>query len=59
MKCSDGNKVGSLCQYSCNEGYKLNDECLLYNSCIDDGFNEGMWKLIAPKCEELGLKNIY
>jgi len=50
-QCSDGSKFGSLCEYSCDEGHVLNDECLRYNSCIDTGFKEGMWKLIAPECQ--------
>ena len=30
--------------------YQIDDTCLQHNKCIDDGYGDSMWQLIAPEC---------
>merc|ERR1719354_480254 len=53
VKCSDGYKTNSSCEYSCENGYQLDDSCLRFNKCVDTGFQFSMWQLIPPKCVPL------
>ena len=51
--CSKGFDVGSICSYSCNQGYKLNNLNPKL-TCLDSG----EWSGIAPVCEAISCKEL-
>jgi len=47
VNCSNGNNYKSVCEYSCDKGFKLSDPELCSRFCDGNG-----WSQKEPLCEE-------
>ena len=49
VDCSDGDKLGSICSFSCNNGYTLSSGSPA-TTCMDENDREGQWSNPPPSC---------
>ena len=58
VECSNSNKLGSRCTYSCDSRFGLSDLRLAETTCNDDGDKDanGAWSTGVPECLGMSFK---